>query len=108
MEKPRADTEPKIGLFGIGLDAYWPQFPGLEDRLKGYGQHVAQKLDQAGALVVNLGLIDTPEKALEAGHGFRRDDVDLIFLLVATYALSCTVPPVVRRAQVPLLILNLR
>ena len=26
----------RIGLFGIGLDAYWPQFPGLKERLEGY------------------------------------------------------------------------
>jgi L-arabinose isomerase len=107
MDKPRADAEPRIGLFGIGLDAYWPQFPGLEDRLKGYGQQVAKKLERAGAQVVNLGLIDTPEKALAAGHDFRRADVDLIFLHVTTYALSSTVLPVVRRAKVPVIILNL-
>ena len=107
MDKPRAYAEPKIGLFGIGLDAYWPQFPGLEERLKGYAQQVAQKLERACAQVVNLGLIDTPEKALTAGHEFRRADVDLIFLHVTTYALSSTVLPVVRRAKVPVIILNL-
>ncbi len=26
----------RVGLFGIGLDTYWPQFAGLEERLKGY------------------------------------------------------------------------
>jgi L-arabinose isomerase len=107
MDKPRAYAEPKIGLFGIGLDAYWPQFPGLEERLKGYAGQVARKLEGAGAQVVNLGLIDTPEKALAAGHEFRRADVDLIFLHVTTYALSSTVLPVVRRARVPVIILNL-
>jgi len=107
MDKPSAYAEPKIGLFGIGLDAYWPQFPGLEERLKGYAGQVAQKLERAGAQVVNLGLIDTPEKALAAGHEFRRADVDLIFLHVTTYALSSTVLPVVRRARVPVIILNL-
>jgi L-arabinose isomerase len=107
MEKPRAYAEPRIGLFGIGLEAYWPQFPGLEDRLKGSGQQVAQKLERAGARVVNLGLIDTPEKALAAGHDFRRADVDLLFLHVTTYALSSAVLPVVRRAKVPVVILNL-
>jgi L-arabinose isomerase len=56
---------------------------------------------------VNLGLIDTPEKAVTAGHEFRRADVDLIFLHVTTYALSSTVLPVVRRAKVPVVILNL-
>jgi L-arabinose isomerase len=56
---------------------------------------------------VNLGLIDTPEKAVAAGHDFRTADVDLIFLHVTTYALSSTVLPVVRRAKVPVIILNL-
>jgi L-arabinose isomerase len=107
MDEPRSQAELKIGLFGIGLDAYWPQFPGLEDRLKGYGQQVARKLAKAGAQVVNLGLIDTPEKAVVAGHQFRQADVDLIFLHVTTYALSSTVLPVVRRAKVPVIILNL-
>jgi len=27
--------ELRIGLVGLGLDAYWPQFSGLEDRLLG-------------------------------------------------------------------------
>ncbi|MFW5754479.1 MAG: hypothetical protein ACOCV9_06720, partial [Marinilabiliaceae bacterium] len=97
----------KIGLFGIGLDAYWPQFEGLEDRLKGYLQTVEQNIANRGAEIINLGLIDTPVKALEAGHQFRRQDVDLIFLHVTTYALSSTVLPVVSRAGVPVIILNL-
>jgi L-arabinose isomerase len=97
----------KIGLFGIGLDTYWPQFAGLKDRLNGYLHTVEHKLMRPHLEVVNLGLIDTPEKALHAGHDFRRADVDLIFLYVSTYALSSTVLPVVRRAKVPVIILNL-
>jgi L-arabinose isomerase len=98
----------KVGLFGIGLDAYWPQFAGLEERLKGYLATTAKKLGRPGVKVVNLGLVDNPEKALEAGHRFREADVDLIFLHVTTYALSSTVLPVVRRAKVPVIILNLQ
>ena len=26
----------RLGLFGIGLDTYWPQFKGLKSRLVGY------------------------------------------------------------------------
>jgi L-arabinose isomerase len=97
----------KIGLFGIGLEAYWEQFEGLKDRLEGYVSVVEGKLKGFGADIVNLGLVDTPEKAFEAGHEFRRADVDLIFLYVTTYALSSTVLPVVRRAKVPVIVLNL-
>src|SRR5215471_3740908 len=106
MDKGR-QWRPKAGLFGIGLDAYWPQFPGLEERLSGYISQVANRLANLGAEVVNLGLVDTPVKAVDAGHCFRQADVDLIFLYVATYALSSTVLPVVRRAKVPVIVLNL-
>ncbi|HRP54931.1 arabinose isomerase, partial [Agriterribacter sp.] len=97
----------KIGLFGIGLEAYWEQFEGLQRRLSGYVDIVAGKLKTFGAEVINLGLIDTPAKAFEAGHSFRTEDVDLIFLYVTTYALSSTVLPVVKRAKVPVIVLNL-
>ena len=97
----------KVGLFGIGLEAYWSQFDGLQTRLEGFIEIVAQKINAFDAEVVNLGLIDTPEKAVEAGHQFRQADVDIIFLYVTTYALSSTVLPVVQRAKVPVIILNL-
>lgn len=98
----------RIGLFGIGLAAYWPQFERLAERLQGYLARTRQRLERPNVEVVDLGLIDTPEKAMAAGHQFRQADVDLIFLHVTTYALSSTVLPVVRRAKVPVIVLNLQ
>jgi|UniRef100_UPI00404AD004 L-arabinose isomerase len=98
----------KIGLFGIGLDAYWPQFVGLKERLEGYVDRVATKLGREGVEVINLGLVDNPDRAFAAGREFRQADVDVIFLYVTTYALSSTVLPVVQRAKVPVIILNLQ
>ena len=66
-----------MGLFGIGLDTYWPQFDGLEARLQGYLGEVENRLARPSVEIVNLGLIDTPEKAMEAGHEFRRADADI-------------------------------
>ncbi len=97
----------RIGLFGIGNDAYWPQFEGLLDRLNGYLNKIEIDFEKFQVKTVNLGMIDTPQKALHAGHEFRKQDVDLIFLYVSTYALSSTVLPVVQRAKVPVIILNL-
>ncbi len=97
----------KVGLFGIGLDAYWPQFKGLKERLEGYLNEVAEILNKFNADIINLGLIDNPRDALRAGHDFRKADVDIIFLYITTYALSSTVLPVVKRAKVPVIILNL-
>ena len=97
----------KVGLFGIGLEAYWEQFAGLKEKLESNLQFVHNRLSEYGEEVVNLGLIDTAQKAMEAGHTFRKADVDIIFLYITTYALSSTVLPVVQRAKVPVIILNL-
>jgi L-arabinose isomerase len=97
----------KIGLFGIGLDTYWPQFEGLKERLEGYLSVVENKLLKIHPSVVNAGLVDCVDKAFETGRLFRTQDVDIIFLYVSTYALSSTVLPVVKKAKVPVIILNL-
>ncbi len=97
----------KIGLFSIGLDTYWEQFAGLEDRLKGYLEVVENKLKATHPSVVNAGLVDNTDKAFAAGKLFKTEDVDVIFLYVTTYALSSTVLPVVQRSNVPVIILNL-
>jgi L-arabinose isomerase len=97
----------KIGLFGIGLDTYWPQFPGLKERLEGYLEIVENKLAAINPEIVNAGLVDNTDKAFAAGKLFKTEDVDIIFLYVTTYALSSTVLPVVQRAKVPVIVLNL-
>ena len=98
----------RAGLCGIGLAAYWEQFPGLKARLEGYVAQVAARLAHPDVDVVNLGLVDTPERSRAAGHQCRRDDIDVLFLYLTTYALSNTVLPLVQRAGVPVVVLNLQ
>jgi L-arabinose isomerase len=100
--------ELKVGLYGIGLDTYWAQFQGLKDNLLGYQKIVRSKLEVFGAEVIDLGLIDSPVVAQAAGDRFRTENVDVIFLFITTYALSSTVLPVVQRAGVPVIVLNLQ
>lgn len=98
----------RVGLCGIGLDAYWPQFAGLRERLEGYLAQVRERLEGFGAQVESFGLVDTPERSREAGHACRRADIDVLFLYVTTYALSSTVLPLVQRAGIPVIALNLQ
>jgi L-arabinose isomerase len=98
----------KIGLFGIGLDTYWPQFHGLLERLTGYQNQIAARLRSFDAGLIDAGMVDNPDKARAAASLFRREDVELIFLYVSTYALSSTVLPVVQKARVPVVVMNLQ
>jgi L-arabinose isomerase len=97
----------KIGLFGIGLNTYWAQFEGLKERLEGYLKIVEKKIAAIHPQIINAGLVDNIDKAFAAGKQFKTEDVDIIFLYITTYALSSTVLPVVQRAKVPVIILNL-
>jgi len=59
----------KVGVFGIGLEAYWEQFEGLRDRLEGYQRSVEERIEE-WATVVSPGLVDTAPKAYAAGELF--------------------------------------
>lgn len=58
----------KVGLFGIGLDTYWGQFDGLLDKLMHYQQKINKRIGSFGAEVVDAGMVDNPDKALQAAE----------------------------------------
>src|SRR5439155_25742483 len=99
---------PRVGIFGIGLAAYWPQFEGLRERLEGYQQGIQARLETMGAEVVSAGLVDTAQAARQAGATLAAARVDLVMLYTATYATSSQVLPVVQIADAPVVILNLQ
>jgi|YNPNPStandDraft_1061719.scaffolds.fasta_scaffold29634_2 L-arabinose isomerase len=104
----RNQDRARVGVFGIGLAAYWPQFPGLKERLESYQAQVEARLADMAAEVVSAGLVDTAPAAVAAGDLFAREHVDLIICYVGTYATSSQVLPAVQRGHAPVLILNLQ
>src|SRR5438067_11819868 len=93
-----ASLPARVGIFGIGLAAYWPQFPGLKERLEGYQRKVEQRIGE-WATVISGGLVDDPAAAKQAGDVFAGAGVDLVFCYVGTYATSSQVLPVVQCAK---------
>ena len=99
----------KVGLMGVGLNTYWGQFDGLLDRLTGYQLRIKERMSVEGhALVVNAGMVDDVDKAYEAASLMKREDVELLFIYVSTYALSSVLIPVITRLDVPVILLNLQ
>jgi L-arabinose isomerase len=98
----------RVGIFGIGLAAYWPQFEGLHERLQGYQQGIERRLQEMGAEVVSAGLVDSPQGARRAGDELAAADIDLLLVYTATYATSSQVLPVVQAVAKPVVILNVQ
>lgn len=108
FDEPAPSRTTRIALCGLGLDTYWPQFPGLRERLCGYVNQTAEWIVAEGVSVTHLGMVDSYESACAAVSRCRREEVDALFLHVTTYALSSTVLALVRRAGVPVVVLNLQ
>jgi L-arabinose isomerase len=58
--------------------------------------------------LIDGGLVDNPDRARSVGSLFRQQQVDVIFLYIATYALSSTVLPVAQATGVPVVVLNIQ
>jgi len=101
---PRA----RVGVLGIGLEAYWGQFEGLRERIEGYQRRVEERVGALGADVVSAGLVDTAPKARAAGDAFAAAQVDLVLCHAVTYATSSQVLPAFQAAGVPVVLLGLQ
>jgi L-arabinose isomerase len=99
---------PRVGIFGIGLAAYWPQFDGLRERLEGYQQRIVAQVEAMEAVVVSAGLVDTAQAARRAGETLAAGRIDLVMVYAATYATSSQVLPVVQAVDAPVVVLNLQ
>ena len=107
MERSKRPA-PKIGYFGSGLAAYWPQFPGLKDlAFKTMERHIA-KLEAMGCVVVDGGLVDAADKSNAVGDLFAREQVDLIIGEILTYTASHMLVPIAQRNIAPYLCLALQ
>ena len=104
----RSAPRARIGVFGIGLAAYWPQFAGLKERIEGYQRRVEERVAELGGEVVSAGLVDTEQAAREAGDRFAAAQVDLVLCHAVTYATSSTVLPVAQAAKAPVVLLGLQ
>jgi L-arabinose isomerase len=104
----RQGAVPRVGIFGIGLAAYWPQFEGLRERLEGYQDGIEARLQSMGAEVVSAGVVDTAPAARRAGANLAAAGVDLVMVYAATYATSSQVLPVLQAAGAPVVVLNLQ
>src|SRR3954470_6929785 len=98
----------RVGVFGIGLATYWPQFAGLRERIEGYQARVEQRVGELGGEVVSAGLVDSEQGARAAGDLFASMQVDLVLCHAVTYATSSPLLPVIQAAKVPAVLLGLQ
>ena len=98
----------RIGIYTMGLKAYWSQFEGLHDRMLTYGNFISEKVQAMGVEVFFYGLVDCESEGKKAGEYFNAKNVDLILAHSGTYVTSASILPLHQICKAPAIILNLQ
>jgi L-arabinose isomerase len=98
----------KIGVFGVGYEKYWDQFPGLLEELMQKQEAFIRKIPDCGIQIVDFGMVDSPSKAYEAVKAIEAENLDLIFCDMLTYATSGTFGIIVKSINAPIVLVALQ
>lgn len=104
----RKASKPRIGVFGVGYEKYWEQFPGLSGELVQKQSKLIEKVRNFNCEVVDFGIIDSPSKAYEKNGEIIAANTDLVFCDMLTYATSGTFGIIIKKLQVPLVMVALQ
>ena len=104
-KKPLSGT---IGLFGVGHAVYWEQFPGLREKLLGYHEELKKNIAGCGVNIVDYSMIDSNSAAFDVARRIKGDGVDVLFCNMLTYATSSVFAPVMREAEMPMVLVALQ
>ena len=97
----------KIGMFTIGLEAYWSQMPEMRAEILSYADVIKEKMGTLGE-VVYAGIADTNVNCKKIEDTFLDNDIDIIIIHAATYGLSKSVINSIKRFDLPVLTLHLQ
>ena len=98
----------RVGVFGVGLDIYWGQFPGLLDTLLGYLDTFVAQVAAHGVDVTNFGIVDNAQAAYALLPRLQAAELDLVFVDMLTYATSSTFGALIRALDVPVVLVALQ
>lgn len=97
-----------IGIFGVGLDVYWGQFPGLKDELLGYLDVFEKQVRANDVHTINFVMVDNARAAYAVLKQMQAADLDLVFCDMLTYATSATFGILIRDLDVPVVLVALQ
>lgn len=91
----------KIAFVGLGHYIYFEQFEGLREELINKCGQFKNYLDESVCDVVDLGYIDCVEESFEKVQALKKEDADLLFILLSTYVPSAVCAQLAKHIDIP-------
>ena len=91
----------KIAVVSLRHHIYFAQFENLRGELEQKADEFLKHLDNSKCDVINAGYADCVEDAFAAVRAIKKEDIDLLFILLSTYVPSAVCAPFARYLDVP-------
>ncbi|MBE6389944.1 MAG: hypothetical protein E7043_07220 [Lentisphaerae bacterium] len=84
---PLPERKLSVGLLALGYFEYWRMYPALEEQVRADLAGAARRLTEtlSGCDVIYPGMVDTLDRAEEAGRVFCQAQVDVLVVIAGTY-----------------------
>ena len=91
----------RIGIVGLGHWVYFTQFDGLKEELMGKTAQFVDLLPRERCEVIDGGYVSDVEEAFRSVKALRKEELDLVFVLLSTYVPSAVCAPFAKYLDVP-------
>lgn len=108
MIERKVNPTARVGIFAVAHGVYWAQFPGLKESLTALHADLVKKVQKCGVEVVDFGMIDSSEQSYETAKKIQAENVNLLFCNMITYATSSVFAPILKSANVPMVLVALQ
>ena len=98
----------KIAVVSLGHYIYFQQFEGLREELMQKGENFKSYLSPDLCDIVDVGYIDCVDQSFEAVKKLKKEDVDLIFIILSTYVPSAVCAPFARYIDAPQVLVGIQ
>ncbi|MBQ8357518.1 MAG: L-fucose/L-arabinose isomerase family protein [Clostridia bacterium] len=98
----------KIALVGLGHYIYFNQFEGLREELMQKSEDFKKYLVPSVCDTIDLGYVDCVDDAFRAVRSLKKEDADLLFVIMSTYVPSAVCAPFARYLDIPQVLVGIQ
>lgn len=100
--------QPKIAIVALGHYIYFSQFEHLKEELMQKTDALIDMIQTEACEIYNAGYVDCVEDAFRATLALKREDADLLFVLLSTYVPSAVCAPFARYLDIPQVLVGIQ
>lgn len=103
----RHTRKAKIGIIGMGHFIYWPQFDGLKEELMQKQKDFAKYFSKESE-IIDIGFADDVDSAFTCLKKAKAEDIDALFIVMATYITSQVAFPFAKYLDIPQILVGIQ